>query len=226
MPKPAEYIRGDQYLFKNKVLAIDEIAEDKFLLRFEKQFEMKAGHVVAVAADQIHDPRIYSVCSGEQDLYLQILFDLKTEGLLTPKLSKLKAGDHTYVSKPYGSFLPDVEMPMWWIATGTGIAPFYSMMRSGYKAEILLHGVREGAHFYFEREFKQALKENYLRCNSGTDGIGDYFGRVTSFLENKEQLPTNNKYYLCGRALMVVEVRDLLISKGIPYSNIVSEIFF
>lgn len=226
MPKAAEYIRGDQYLFKNSVLAIEEVATDKFLLRFEKQFELKAGHVVAVAVDQSHDPRIYSVCSGEKDQYLQILFDLKEEGLLTPQLAKLKAGDTFYVSKPYGSFMPDAEDSMWWIATGTGIAPFYAMMRSGYHAAMLLHGAREGAHFYFEREFKQALKENYIRCNSGTDGVGDYFGRVTAFLENQEQLPTNNKYYLCGRALMVVEVRDLLISKGIPYGNIISEIFF
>lgn len=226
MPKAAEYIRGDQYLFNNKVLAIDEVAEGKFLLRFEKQFEMKAGHVVAVATDQTHDPRIYSICSGEQDAYLQILFDLKAEGLLTPKLANLKAGDTLFVSKPYGSFMPDAQMPMWWIATGTGIAPFYAMMRSGYSAEKLLHGTRESAHFYFEKEFKQALRENYLRCNSGSEALGDFFGRVTSFLENCEKLPTNNKYYLCGRALMVVEVRDLLISKGVPYSNIVSEIFF
>ncbi|MBN2806366.1 MAG: oxidoreductase [Prolixibacteraceae bacterium] len=226
MPKPAEYIRGDQYLFNNKVLANDEVAEEKFLLRFEKQFNLKAGHVVAVAVDQSHDPRIYSVCSGEQDPYLQILFDLKEDGLLTPQLAKLKPGDSFYVSKPYGSFMPDAATPMWWIATGTGIAPFYAMMRSGFKAERLLHGSRYGSHFFFEREFKQAFKENYLRCQSGDDGIGDYFGRVTSYLENQEQLPTHNKYYLCGRALMVVEVRDLLISRGIPYGNIVSEIFF
>jgi ferredoxin--NADP+ reductase len=33
-------------------------------------------------------------------------------------------------------------------------------------------------------------------------------------------------YYLCGKALMVVEVRDLLISRGIPFENILSEIYF
>lgn len=226
MAKAAEYIRGDQYLFKNKVLGIEEVATDKFLLRFEKQFDLKAGHVVAVAVDQSHDPRIYSVCSGEQDEYLQILFDLKEEGLLTPQLSKLKAGEPLFVSKPYGSFMPDDETPMWWIATGTGIAPFYAMMRSGYDAAMLLHGARENAHFYFEKEFKLALKENYIRCNSGNDSMGDYFGRVTAYIDGLDELPTNNKYYLCGRALMVVEVRDLLISKGVSFGNIISEIFF
>ena len=226
MAKAEEYIRGDQYLFKNKVIEIDELAEDKYLLRFEKQFDLKAGHVVAVAIDKSHDPRIYSVCSGENDEYMQILFDLKEDGLLTPQLAKLEKGSNFYVSKPYGSFMPDIERPMWWIATGTGIAPFYAMLRSGYSAEKLLHGSRMGSYFYFEKEYRQKLGEKDLRCSSGNDGLGDYFGRVTSYIENIEELPRNNKYYLCGRALMVVEVRDLLIAKGIPFENIISEIFF
>lgn len=226
MPKPTEYIRGDQYLFKNKVQAIEEMCPGKFLLRIEKQFDLKAGQVVAVAADESNAPRIYSVCSGENDSFLQVLFDLKEDGWLTPLMAKMKAGDELYVSKPYGSFLPEPEHPMWWIATGTGIAPFYSMLCSGYRPERLLHGARALNNFYFEREFKEALHENYIRCSTGSDARGDYFGRVTSFLENIDQLPTDNKYYLCGRALMVVEVRDLLISKGVPYGNIISEIFF
>jgi len=187
---------------------------------------MKAGQVVALTSDRKIEPRIYSLCSGSSDLQMQILFDLKEVGQLTPKLSQLKPGDRLYVTKPYGSFLPTYELPMWWIATGTGIAPFYSMMRSGFRAEKLLHGARKGSHFYFERDFKETLKENYLRCYSGNDGIGDYSGRVTNYLEMQETLPKQIKYYLCGRALMVVEVRDLLISKGISYENIISEIYF
>lgn len=225
MAKAEEYIRGDHFLFKNKVIEVVEIAEGKYTLKFEKQFEFKAGHVVAVAADKNHDPRIYSVCSGANDEEMQIIFDLKEEGLLTPLLAGLSPGKFIYVSKPYGSFLPEDEVPMWWIATGTGIAPFYSMMRSGYKATKLLHGSREGGLFYFEKEFRRALRENYIRCSSGKDGLGDYFGRVSAYLE-KQDLPKDNKYYLCGRALMVVDVRDLLISKGVPYENIISEIFF
>lgn len=226
MPKAEEYIRGDQYLFKNKVLGIEEVANEKYIIRLEKQFELKAGHVVAVAVDKTHDPRIYSVCSGENDKQIQVLFDLKHDGMLTPQLANTIIGQSIYVSKPYGSFMPENENPMVWIATGTGIAPFYAMMRSGYKAEMLLHGSREGSNFYFEKEFKRVLNESYIRCSSGNDGIGDHFGRVTSYLEKLDSLPTNNKYYLCGRALMVVEVRDLLIAKGVPFENIISEIFF
>ncbi len=226
MAKAEEYIRGDHYLFKTKVISNKEITQDKFLLRFEKQFEMKAGHVVAVSINDEIEPRIYSICSGEEDAFLQILFDLKEDGQLTPELKKIKAGDSVFVSKPYGSFMPTTEQPMWWIATGTGIAPFYAMFKSNFNCVKLLHGAREKSQFYFEKEFRLGLKENYLQCSSATDEIGDFSGRVTDYLENESNLPTNNKYYLCGRALMVVEVRDILISRGIPYENIISEIFF
>jgi predicted ferric reductase len=48
----------------------------------------------------------------------------------------LKPGDRLYVSHPYGQFLrPTQEKNVGWIATGTGIAPFRSMMRSGYEAD-------------------------------------------------------------------------------------------
>jgi ferredoxin--NADP+ reductase len=58
----------------------------------------------------------------------------------------------------------------------------------------------------------------------GIDVFVDYFVRVTNYLETLDSLPKHNKYYLCERALMVVEVRDLLISKGVPYENIISGI--
>jgi ferredoxin--NADP+ reductase len=226
MTKNKEYIGEDQFLFSNNVLGLTEVTAGKFILSFKKQFGMKPGQVVALTADRNMEPRIYSLCSGTNDKVMQIIFDLKKGGQLTPKLAQLNPGDRIYVTKPYGSFKPSTDLPMWWIATGTGIAPFHAMLRSGYSAEKLLHGAREGSHFYFEREFKEALKENYLRCSSGIDGVADYVGRVTSYLEKQEALPKQIKYYLCGHALMVVEVRDLLISKGVLYENIVSEIFF
>ena len=226
MAKAEEYIKGDHYLFKTKIISNTEIAERKFLLRFEKQSEMKAGHVVAASINERIEPRIYSVCSGENDDFIQIIFDLKEDGELTPKMAKLKGGDHLFVSKPYGSFMPTTEQKMWWISTGTGIAPFYAMFKSDYKCVKLLHGAREKSQFYFEKEFRLGLKERYVQCSSSTESVGDFSGRVTDYLEKEVNLPTDNKYYLCGRALMVVEVRDILISKGIPYENIISEIFF
>jgi ferredoxin--NADP+ reductase len=42
----------------------------------------------------------------------------------------------------------------------------------------------------------------------------------------QSNLPLNYKYYLCGSAEMVVDVRDILIAKGIPYEQIFAEIYF
>jgi ferredoxin--NADP+ reductase len=49
---------------------------------------------------------------------------------------------------------------------------------------------------------------------------------VTAYLKSLDQLPSDRLWYLCGKALMVVEARDLLIERGIPYENIVAEIYF
>nr|NQU89377.1 oxidoreductase [Bacteroidota bacterium] len=53
-----------------------------------------------------------------------------------------------------------------------------------------------------------------------------FHGRITKWLSEAESLPINRKYYLCGSAEMVVEVRDILIEKNVPYGNIVAEIYF
>lgn len=130
------------------------------------------------------------------------------------------------MSKPYGGFIGD-KRPAFWIATGTGIAPFYSMFRSGMEnSKTLIHGVRKHNQFYFEDELEWALGNKYIRCCSQEQSCDVIHGRVTDYLKMREKLPTDQKYYICGKALMVVEVRDLLIEKGIPYENIIAEIYF
>ncbi len=210
----------------HKISKLTEFSEGKFILRFEKKFNFKAGQIVSIAIKDKPKPRIYSLCSGENDSEMQILFDLKNDGELTPLLSKLSSGDEILVSEPYGNYLADNQSPMWWIATGTGIAPFYSMLKSGYRAEKLLHGARGSSNFFFADEFSTLLGDNYIQCNSVSEEHNQFSGHVTDYLTLIDHFAVHNKYYLCGRALMVVEVRDLLISKGVPFQNIIAEIYF
>ena len=134
-------------------------------------------------------------------------------------------GDTLWVSEPYGSFLAD-DKPAWWIATGTGIAPFYSMFKSGFaKNKKLIHGVAYLNQFYFEDELEWEMGENYTRCCSRESSCNVVPSRVTDYLSNFTKFP-DVKFYLCGKALMVVEVRDLLIARGVPFENILSEIYF
>ena len=77
-----------------------------------------------------------------------------------------------------------------------------------------------------DEEGNDALGDSYICCCS-RDHTGVHFpGRITDYLLAQEELPKGDKYYLCGQALMVVEVRDLLIQKGVPYGQIYAEIFF
>ncbi len=210
---------------KQTVLHNDEIAPGVFWMAVERRHDFKPGQTVKVGLGDDLPPRIYSICSGNQENDLRILFNIKEDGALTPRLAMLKPGDAVWVSEPGGSFIgmPD---PAVWIATGTGIAPFYSMLRSGMgENKILLHGVRRSDQFYFAEEWESALAENYHRFCSGEDVAGAQRGRINQYLELHD-LPKDRKYYICGQATMCVEVRDLLISKGIPFTNIVVEIYF
>lgn len=212
-------------LLKRIVSNNEEISPGVFVLSFQRTFEFLPGQVVKIAIDHTHPPRIYSICSGNQENEVRILFNIKEDGFLTPKMAAMIPGDELLVSEPYGSFLGDKE-PAWWIATGTGIAPFYAMFRSGMdEGKKLIHGVRFLNQFYFEDDLEWALGDNYVRCCSQESSCDVMNGRVTKYLAACDVLPPV-KYYICGQALMVVEVRDLLIEKGVPYENILAEIFF
>lgn len=226
MPKAEEYLNRTHELAEVSVTGNEEISPGVYLISWSRTHDFHPGMVVKVTDDIILPPRIYSICSGNDEKDIRVLFNIKEDGILTPRLAGLIPGMKIYVSKPYGSF-KDNKKPAWWIATGTGIAPFYSMFRSGISEnKTLIHGVRNLSQFYFEEELDWAMGKRYVRCCAHEHSCNVFPGRVTQYLEEINELPTNINYYLCGKALMVVEVRDLLIAKGIPYENILAEIYF
>ena len=204
----------------------DEISPGVYVIGFERLFDFKPGQAVKLAVDTDHPPRIYSICSGTDDRELCILFNIKPDGFLTPRLAELKVGDSLYASPPCGTFVGTDE-PAWWIAAGTGIAPFRSMLRSGMGSDtVLVHGARRLDQFYFNDEFSAALGDRYHRCCSTETAPQLFAGRVTGFLAGQDTLPADRLYYVCGQAIMAVETRDLLIKKGIPFDHILTEIYF
>lgn len=203
----------------------EEISNGVHLISFKRNFNFKSGQVIKIGIDRVQPPRIYSICSGNHENEIRILFNIKDDGFLTPRLASFIPGDKIFVSKPYGSFSGSSE-PAWCIATGTGIAPFYSMFKTGLlKNKKLIHGVSFLNQFYFEDELDYAMKDNYIRCCSRETSCDVYPGRVTKYLAEIQEFPVI-KYYICGSAIMVVEVRDLLIGKGVSFENIIAEIYF
>jgi ferredoxin--NADP+ reductase len=208
------------------ILSNTEIAYNVFLLSFRRDFEFRAGQVLGIAMSPTDDARLYSIASGENDENISLLYNIKPGGKLTPNLAILRPDDTLWITVPFGTYAGSYE-PAYWIAAGTGIAPFYSMYRSGMgDNKVLIHGSRTLDAFYFSDKLASEFGPRYVRCCSQHEGDGVYHGRVTQYLEGLDNLPEDQKYYLCGSAEMVVECREILLSKGIPFSNVVAEIYF
>ncbi len=213
-------------LHKTKIHSLRNIADGVYIISFLRSFKFTAGQVVAIDLVPDGQPRLYSIASGENEEYVNILFDEKPDGSLTPLLSKLNRDDTIYVSEPFGTFT-SAGGKAFWIASGTGVAPFVSMARSGLAADkTLVHGGRLDENFYFSDVLVSLMTDGYVRCCSQQQDTQNYKGRLTGWLTDNQNLPTNCQYYLCGSPEMVVQVRDILIEKGIPFHNIVSETYF
>ncbi|WP_010664105.1 ferredoxin--NADP reductase [Marinilabilia salmonicolor] len=218
--------RKQKELFPAKVLTKEEISPGVFTLCTERTFDFIPGQVVAVALTADEEPRLYSIASGNNTGHIRILFDINPAGSLTPRLAQLNPGDELMMSEPFGRFLGTKD-PAWWIATGTGVAPFISMSESGLiQNKKLIHGARTPKEFWFSEHFSSSLDDNYVRFATRETAPGIRSGRLTQWLKEQNNLPNNIKYYLCGNANMVVDVRDILVNKGIPYDNIIAEIYF
>lgn len=199
------------------------ITANTYIIQFKRTFDFLPGQIIGITNKIENPPRLYSICSSPNEAYISILFNLKVNGELTPILSELSIGDSILITPVQGKFTFNNE-PAWWIATGTGIAPFYSMFTSGQKPKKLIQGGKTINDIFFNNEFESL--PNYIKCCSQDSGEGIYAGRLTRYLEESETLPTNINYYLCGSAEMVVDVRNLLIKKGVSFNNIITEIYF
>ena len=208
------------------ILSNCKISNSAAILKFKRSFDFKAGQIINITTDESIPPRMYSILSSERNENVEILYKIVPDGNLTPKLNLLEAGNKMYISEPSGKFVATYD-PAWFIATGTGIAPFISMIFSGYNAnKKLIHGSRYSHDLYYSAQLTEMMSDNYTPCCSGEANGNLFHGRVTDYLSCLTSLPENNKYYLCGSAEMVVETRDLLIDKGASIQNILAEIYF
>lgn len=213
-------------LYKKELIEVKELISKRvYLLSIILDYGFIPGQVVAISTSVKIPARLYSICNSSGSGYVNILFDVVPDGILTNKLAKLKKGDKVLVSKPFGHFIGDVE-PSYWIAAGTGIAPFASMFYSGLSEnKILIHGGRTLDSFYFLEDFK-SMGDRYIRCCTQETCDGVFEGRLTHYLKKQNDLPKDYKYYLCGSAEMIMETRSILLTKGVPFDRIIAEIYF
>lgn len=170
--------------------------------------------------------REYSVYSGENDDFLEVLVREIEGGKFSSRLKKLKPGAEIDVNGPFGFFKFNPEKyaskKFLFVATGTGISPFHSFVRTFPELDYqLVHGVRLKEEAYEHADYP---KEKIILCLSGDEG-GDFYGRVTDYLFT-QKIDRETNCFLCGNSEMIYEVFDILTGKGIQVSNIYSEVYF
>jgi ferredoxin-NADP reductase len=147
-------------------------------------------------------------------------------GEFSTLLSSADIGSRFNISEPEGyfTFKPSSREPVF-VATGTGIAPFRSMVGSGITGFTLTHGVDSPRELYYQSELESAAAQ-YAPCISREfQSETPYFrGWVTEWL--KSHLPPKAyDFYLCGRREMIRDV-TWLVDERFPGSLIYSELFY
>lgn len=210
----------------HKIIEIRDLTSTVYVVRIERNaFQFVPGQVICVGV-QGDDDRPYSIYSGVNDDYIEILVKEVKKGNISKKLRQFKKAMTVTVRKPSGSFCIDEgllneQKPLVFVSTGTGIAPFHSYVKSyeqlNYK---LIHGVRFAEEAYESTHYAHGA---YTLCTTVDEG--DFSGRVTDYLR-QAVLDSNANYFLCGSYDMIDEVVDILVSKGIINLQIKTEGYF
>ncbi|MFH1919451.1 MAG: FAD-binding oxidoreductase [Planctomycetota bacterium] len=213
----------------SKVSAVNVLSEDVFELVLERDgVDFQPGNCFAIS-DSNGVSRPYSASSDNTEPYLRFVIRRMPGGAVSEWLATRVPGDEIELSSPFGWFRPgygdEPGDPSVLIATGTGIAPFLSALRSfpDLKPAICLYGVRSLA---------DAVGLDYLRdrcpfrlCVSREEAPPHHHGRVTDLLSEIPRRKRTN-YYLCGLDAMVREVGQWLERRGVHYTRIHREVFF
>ena len=187
--------------------------------------------------------RAYSIASPAWDDELEFYSIKVPDGPLTSKLQHIKVGDEIILRpKPVGTLVHDALLPgkrLWFLATGTGLAPFASLMREPetyekYDQVIMMHTCREVAELDYGRKLVESLKDDPLIGELVGDKLLYYptttredfprMGRVTDNLTSGKVftdlgLPAMNaaedRAMVCGSLAFNVDVKKILEDFGL-----------
>jgi len=190
--------------------------------------------------------RAYSIASAAHDEHLEFFSVVVPNGQFTSRLSKLREGDPIYVErKSYGFLTTDrfeAGRDLWMLATGTGLAPFLSILHDfatweQYENLVLVQSVRTEKELAYEdliRGFEKseyyaefAHKLRYARIVTREPVPGALGERVTKLLANgvlEKNIDLTLDYdrsriMLCGNPEMVEDSRKILVDRGFRLSR-------
>ncbi len=215
--------------FTTRLLSIFRLSADTVQLDLERpgSFWFVPGQGIRLRRGDLE--REYTIVSGPADPRLTLCVQVVERGPFSPALATLEVGSILSFSGPHGYFtFQSAARPAVFVATGTGIAPFVSMVRSGVSGFTLLHGAATVRDLHY-REVLQPAALRYVGCVS-REAPGPssppwmHRGRVTDFLR-ADLSPGELDFYLCGRREMVRDVTSI-VDERFPGSRVFFEVFF
>ncbi len=231
---------------EERVLSVHHWTDKLFSFTTTRDESMRFsnGHFTMIGLRVNDKPllRAYSIVSANYEDHLEFLSIKVPDGPLTSRLQHIKVGDSVIVGKkPTGTLLIDYLLPgkrLYLLSTGTGLAPFMSIIRDpetyeAFEQVVLVHGVREVKELAYhdlvtkdlpQHEFlgemigKQLLyyptvtRESYKNTGRITDLM--ISGKIFEDLKLSALNPTTDRVMLCGSPDMLKDLKVMLEGKG------------
>ncbi|OWU71888.1 ferredoxin-NADP reductase [Roseovarius sp. 22II1-1F6A] len=190
--------------------------------------------------------RAYSIASPSWDEELEFYSIKVQDGPLTSRLQHIQPGDELILRpKPVGTLVHDALLPgkrLWLFATGTGIAPFASLIRDpetfeNYDQIILTHTCRDVAELDYGRELVDSLRSDEMMqelLGDGLDKLTYYptttreesprMGRITDLLRNGTVFADlgidaisaeTDRAMVCGSMGLNTDIKEILEGYGL-----------
>ncbi|WP_238364717.1 ferredoxin--NADP reductase [Mesobacterium pallidum] len=191
--------------------------------------------------------RAYSIASPSWDEELEFYSIKVQDGPLTSRLQHIQVGDEIILRpKPVGTLVHDALLPgkrIWFFATGTGFAPFASLLREpqtyeDYDEVIITHTCREAGELTYGRELIEGLKTDELLGEVIGEGFWKkikYYptttreesakmGRITDLMRSGEAFrdlgtealnPETDRAMVCGNLAFNLEIKEMLEGYGL-----------
>ena len=191
--------------------------------------------------------RAYSIASPAWDEELEFYSIKVPDGPLTSKLQHIREGDQIILRpKPVGTLVHDALLPgkrLWFFSTGTGFAPFASLLREpqtyeDYDEVIVTHTCRDVAELEYSKEIVEGIRSDELLAELiGAENLAKlrYYptttreespkmGRITTLIESGELFrdlgvppldPATDRAMICGSLAFNVDLKALLEEAGL-----------
>ena len=191
--------------------------------------------------------RAYSIVSPNYEEHLEFLSIKVPDGPLTSKLQHIQPGDRIIVGrKPTGTLLIDYLLPgkrLYLLSTGTGLAPFMSVIRDPETYErfeqiVLVHGVREVEELAYHDYLIEHLPAHEFLGDLVTSKLRYYptvtreefvhMGRITELVESGKLFddlgvpgldPAVDRVMICGSPGMLKDLKTMLEARGFKEGN-------